>query len=242
MEMPKYLIHRRLKVGKHYPPELPALTSLFEGGIAIFPFALPGQSRKVKNVMRLEIQLIEKTFLDFFLNRSNLIKYELKFDEWKKKHSTNQNPKAAIRKELQRLSKAAKIESGPCSIKVVNRCVDRINRKLKFFNPRIQSGSEGYKLNFTPYFTSENSKVFLKKPSLLPVIGWAWLAKVIDGLDPKLFHQCGYCQKIFFSKQIKKFHTECRSKYFSEKAVESGFAKKWQKDYRRRLKKKTKAR
>lgn len=244
MDIPNYLIDIKLKVNRHYPPELEVLTNLFERGFAFLPFITEPKSRKVRGKVGMEIQLIEKTFLDFFLNQSNLIKYELDLEKWKKKHIRVKDAKTELNKELQRLREAAKEEPGPCDKRIVIRSIDRINRKLKFFNPRIQGGGKGYQLNFTPYITPENTRAFIKKPGLLAVMGWAWLAKVIDKLDPRLFHQCDYddCKKIFFSRQIKKYHTECRSKYFSEKYKKEGRNAERQRQYRQRKNKKMKVR
>ena len=233
--MDNYNIDRKLKIGKHYPPELLALIKLFEDRFAALHFVKP-KVWKVRNTIESEIQLIEKTFLDFFLNRSNLIKYEFVLDEWKRKHPASKDPKREVEIELQRLSEAAKRETGPCDLKVVNECIKRINRKLQFFNPRIQPSGNGYHLNFTPYITGENVGTFAKRPALLPVMGWAWLARVMDAMNPQLIHQCEYCKKIFFSKQRKKYHPECYRKYFSEKYREDGRNAKRQREYRLREK------
>ena len=200
-QIPNYLIHPKLKPGKHYPKELNLLIKFFLYGAKGSPFV--PKTGTVRKKVNDEAKVIERTFADLFLKDDLKIKFQ---------------------------------------------SVDRINRKLKFFSPRIQETTDGYKLEITPYITSDAPKRSFGHSVNPGLIGWAWLAKVMDGLDPGLVHQCGYCKKIFFSKQIKKYHNrmrigedilDCRRKAFQEKYRKEGRNAKRQKEYRLRKNKKT---
>ena len=90
-------------------------------------------------------------------------------------------------------------------------------------------------------------KIDLAVTAEINIVGmdvWVLLAQVIDskdghGLKPKLVHQCLYCEKIFISRQRKKYHPNCKPKFLSEKAVREGKARERQKLYRQRKKKKS---
>jgi hypothetical protein len=195
MEVPNYLIDLKLKKGKHYPAEFINLLGFFQNRKAFISIRDP----ILDTHLEAEKNLIERTFLDFFLKQRNS--------------------------------------------KVVSRCVQRINRKLKNVNPQIERDPDTRRYFLTmPYNTAIDSKKhreYLRQPELYYCFAWAWLAKVIDGVNPNLVHRCIACKKIFISKQKKKYHPECRgpylSKKFSRKYVESGKAKMKQKAYRQRL-------
>jgi hypothetical protein len=110
--------------------------------------------------------------------------------------------------------------------------VSRINKRLLSLHPQLgpkgPEGAWGFSLNQV-----SSSKTNID-------VWWHSLAKVIEGLDSKLVHQCEACGNVFISKQTKKYHSECRgpylSKIFSERYVKSGRAASKQKAYRERKK------
>jgi hypothetical protein len=196
IQIQNYWIDPKLKKGKHYPPELINLLFFFENR-QLFPSI---QNPIIDTHLEAEKDLIEKTFLDFFLRQRNS--------------------------------------------QVVSDCVKRINKRLENVNPQIEYDNERKKyLLKLPYETAIDSKKYRKyskQPGLYYLFVWNWLAKVIDGLDPRLVRQCEACKKIFISKQKKKFHSWCRgpylSKLFSARYVKSGKAAEKQKRYRENLK------
>ncbi|MFH0789148.1 MAG: hypothetical protein V2B13_16240 [Pseudomonadota bacterium] len=114
--------------------------------------------------------------------------------------------------------------------------IRRINARLKNLHPELQRNvSGGYSLK--PVVVNLD-KDFLAEGRI-----WSLLADVIDsekGLNKNLVHECPYCEKIFIARRGKRFHSFCRSKYFSEKYTNEGIAARRQKEYRERLKKKSK--
>lgn len=109
------------------------------------------------------------------------------------------------------------------------KCIERINTKLRGMSPQLLFDAKG---GHELVFKVTRETVLFGMMEL-----WELLAKAIDskgGLNPKLVHQCPYCKKIFFSRQRKKYHSECLRRFFSEKYKKEGLGKKWAKDYRER--------
>jgi hypothetical protein len=115
-------------------------------------------------------------------------------------------------------------------VMLMQRYFSKVNKKLKLINPVLMSGSDptGVFINYVPTATKRDRGGVLMR--------WMWLARIMENLDPKLVHECPYCKKIFFSKQRKMYHPECRAKYFSEKYAKDGRSKMWAKDYRKKKK------
>jgi len=67
MEIPNYLIDLKLKKGKHYPPELIDLLGFFQNRKAFLNIKNP----IIDSHLEAEKNLIEKTFLDFYLKQRN---------------------------------------------------------------------------------------------------------------------------------------------------------------------------
>jgi hypothetical protein len=253
-----YFIDPKLKGGRDYPDELIQLLRLFVGGpeaLAIKFF--PANDMRANTDFSLEVKLVEKTFRDFFLNRSNVMKYEIsyKLPEYDpKKYKTFDDFKADYERERTKLKRRypndvrksrerASKETGPCSPRVISQCVNRINTKLKNFNPQIIFRTSDGRYEIDPTFPMWSmGKTLTKRPGKGALFAWAWLAKVVNGLDPRLVHQCGYCKKIMISRQIKKYHPPCRSKHFQELYGKEGRNAERQRQYRLRKNKKTKTR
>jgi len=107
-----------------------------------------------------------------------------------------------------------------------------VNRKLKNFSPHIKGTPGHYRLDLLP--SSVPDKPLETRWSRLALDAWGSLAKVMGEMDHRLFHQCEYCKKIFFSRQMKKYHRECQPKYFSEKYKKEGRFAERMKWYRSR--------
>jgi len=141
-------------------------------------------------------------------------------------------------KELTLLERTFKEYFLQHSIEQKRKCVRKINKRLQRLHPLLIDGKDtigdwSYFLN--PFLPEDSNNGI--------ILFWASLAKVIsDNQIIKLIHQCPACKKIFFSKQSKKYHSECRgpylSKVFSERYVKSGKAAEKQKRYRKNLKRK----
>lgn len=213
-----YQMDPRLKVERDYPYELSPLVRAFrtrEMGLL-----RTNSKEKIRSYQR-QISLAEKTFRKYFLHTVHgITNIETSRPG---KRETIEDPEE-IKKRSKRIKNIDPIHDD---------CIRRVNARLKYFSPRlIGDGEFAYKLE--PFCLWEN-----KKDPFGEAILWSWLAATIDsreGLDPELVHECPYCRKIFFSRQRKIYHPECRSKFSSEKAVKSGLAKKRQKDYRERIK------
>lgn len=218
-EIENYQIDKRLKVGRDYPSELLPLLRAFTMREMGFT---SNRKEKIRSYQR-QISLAEKTFRQYFLHNTKLKIEEDKIEMVRLgKIETITDPK-----EIQKILKRMK-DVDPIHLK----CIKRVNARLKYFNPQLMfDGNFTYKLE--PFYLE------WKKDNLGEAILWSWLAAMIDskgGLDPELVHECFECKKIFFSRQRKKYHPECQSKYFSKKAVREGIAKRRQKDYRERKK------
>ena len=224
MEIPNYLIHLKLKKGRDYPSELLRLIKIFQEGDKALLFTIKkGISRiQVNN----QIRLIEKTFLDFFLN-----------------HDSQMVDPCSIEKFQKCYERSKPLCSKSCSTMIIKKTLDRINRKLGEIHPFIieeDLEKKSYSFNPFSYFNSRNAKHFFKNPRKHALEGWLMLAKVIVGLKPNLVHKCEVCGKIFFSKQRKRYHPECYERFISEKRKKEGLNKKYQEAYRQRKKEKLK--
>ena len=221
-QMANYLIDSRLQEKKDYPSELLPLLRAFTTREIGFTTTL---KRRDKQIYQRQISLVERTFREYFLHTVQGISKILSGKPGK----------------LETIQNASHIEKRAKRIKSIDpvhvNCIRRVNARLKYFAPQlVGDGEVAYRLE--PFFLE------IKKDPCGEAMLWSWLAVTIDskeGLDPELVHECLYCKKTFFSKQRKKFHPECQSKYFSEKAVMEGDAKRRQKDYRERRKKKLRA-
>lgn len=218
-EIENYQMDPRLKVGRDYPFELSPLVRAFR--TREMGFIRTNSKKKIRSYQR-QISLAEKTFREYFLHTVQGIT----------RIESTRPGKTEVIEEPEEIKKRSKRIKNIDPIHI--NCIRRVNARLKYFTPRlIGDGGHAYKLE--PFTLWEN-----KKDPFGEALLWSWLAATIDskeGLDPELVHECFYCKKIFFSRQRKKYHPECQSKYFSEKAVREGIAKKRQKDYRERKKK-----
>jgi hypothetical protein len=217
-EIKNYQMDPRLKAGRDYPFELISLVKAFKTGE--MGLLRTNSKEKIWSYQR-QISLVEKTFREYFLHTVQGIT-SIKTTR-PGKTETIEDPEE-IKKRSKRIKNIDPIHLN---------CIRRVNARLKYFTPRLKDDIEhAYKLE--PFYLGN------KKDPFGEAILWAHLAMTIDskeGIDPELVHECLYCKKIFFSRQRKKYHPECQSKYFSEKAVREGIAKKRQKDYRERKKK-----
>lgn len=224
-EIENYQIDPRLKVGRDYPDDLIRLVKAF----ITHEMMLTSSSRKKTWSLERQILLAEETFKEYFLHNTTLPIQE-------KEIIILKDGKEEVVKDSEEIKKVLKKMKDIDAIHL--NCIRRINARLKYFSPQLTSNLEhGYKLE--PFYLE------WKKDNLGEGIVWSWLAATIDsrkGLNPELVHECFYCKKIFFSRQRKKYHPECQSKYFSEKAVKEGIAKRRQKDYRERKKKNVRVR
>lgn len=241
--MEDYWIDPRLKQGKHYPVELTRLIEVFNGK-RIMQHVGKG-ARRVFSKQEKEVRKIKGMFETYFSYQSRMVKFQKYFDiiiTQDNKDEWNLKKIRAIRQEFSEKWKEEFPSERPRE--VIENIIKKVNGKLRFANPQLLTRSHYFYLEPIAIVLSSPGakKKFFSRNIDVTFTYWELLAKVIDSLNPRLIRKCAYCGKIYFSRQKKKFHTECRSKYFSEKAVKSGFAKKWQKDYRDRLKKKTKAR
>jgi len=213
----KYQIDHRLRPGKDYPVELIPLLKAFRTRSMGFT---PPNTRKKIGAYQRQISLAERTFKEYFLH---IVEGIIKI-------------RKSLPGKIEVIEDPEKIAKLALKIKTIDplhvNCIRRVNARLKYFTPQlIGDGEAGYKLE---PFTLESKKDLFGEAIL-----WAWLAKVLNsrtGLDPGLVHECLYCQKIFISRQRKKFHPECQKKYFSEKYILEGIAKERQKAYRVRKK------
>lgn len=243
--MENYQIDPGLKPGKHYPSELVKLIEVFRGGRVVQHIGKGARQAQLQQEK--EVKAIENMFKDFFFYQARVLKFQKYFDvkitpdnkaEWSLEKIKS------LRQEFDRKWKEEFGTEEPTL--VIEGIIKKANAKLKLANPQLLRRSAHFYLEpIAIMLTSTGAKKrFYLRDRGETFTYWELFAKVISGLDPRLVHRCAYskCGKVFISKQRKKFHTECRSKYLSEKAVKSGFAKKWQKDYRDRLKKKIKTR
>ena len=219
--IPNYLFDKKLKPGKHFPKELPLLTAMFNKPNPLKILGHFSPSRRVNEKAKKEISLAEKTFMDFYFPEILANKKQAMHERFINSLDDSLKP-AVLGLELQ----------------VKKWCTETVNKRLKYYYPQLFPSPQGQYENYclTLMLLRKN------KDDLGQFEIWEWLAKTIEGLDPKLVHRCAYCRKIFFSRQKKKFHSQCWPKYFSEKYVSEGIAKKNQKAYRDRKKEKLKGR
>jgi hypothetical protein len=238
--MENYWIDPKLKEGKHYPGELIGLIEMFNGGRVVQHVGKLPQAQQEK-----EVKAIETMFKDFFFYQARVLKFQKYFDvkitadnkaEWSLKKIK------AFRKKAHKEWKKEFPSEEP--LPIIEGIIKKVNGKLKLAHPQLLRKSFSQNFYLEPIAITGAKKRFYSRNRGETFTYWKLFAKVISGLNPNLVHRCAFpkCGKVFISKQRKKFHSGCGQKYLSEKAVESGFAKKWQKDYRDRLKKKAKAR
>lgn len=258
-EPENYLIDPKLKKEKDYPPELETLLSIFQGK---GPFKITMEAnRNLIEAYRKPVNLVERTFKEYFLHRPKIVAIKI-FDSQKSEPQIIRDPKeiekvAQARKNFDPIHKSC--------IRRVNAKLKYLSPQLLtsdvMYGYELEPFAMGYERKRVKkrevFSSAERAKMFpiswqfiacvaageMPQRKLIwgELILWAWLAKVIDsknGLDPRLVHQCPYCKKVFFSRQRRKFHFECRARFFSEKAVREGAAKKRQKEYRERQKEK----
>jgi hypothetical protein len=230
-----YQIDHKLKAGKHYPKELTQLIDIFTRR-AIFPFKINALTETMKYNIEHDLTVIEKLFRGYFLNAANLLKYSKAFstEEMRKKGTKKFNA------EIEALAEKAQKEEGFCDLKMLQGCVRRVNRELKSFFPILHPVRNGYRLSMEP--TTKIGDAIRERPWGLLGEAWPLVAKLIDTLDPTIVKECAYCHKIYFSKQRKMYHTECRAKKFSEKYRDEGRNAEKMRAYRLRLKKRPKRR
>jgi hypothetical protein len=210
-----YQIDPRLKAGKDYPSELELLFEKFKS--RKMGLLQTNSKEKIRSYQR-QIELVEKTFKEYFLITATITGIE-KITPGK----------------IERISEPQELEKEAKRVKnfdpIHRNAVRRVNARLKYFTPQLWPRADfGYRLE--PFFLDN------KKDPFGEVLLWAWLSLAIAELDPELVRECAYCGKIFISRQRKKYHPECQRRFFSEKAVLEGIARKRQKDYRERKKEK----
>lgn len=122
----------------------------------------------------------------------------------------------------------------PLSREVTRRCARRINLRIKELYPDFRYEGGPHKIYWLHPFRQSRKE-------FKPLLQWGYLAQVIsDHRAIKLFHQCPWCKKVFFSKQKKKFDTRlCKNKLLSNQRVQKGLAKEAMKHCRERKKKQT---
>ena len=211
-DYPKYLIDGKMKAGKDYPPELRILFFIF---ITRRHPQVIIRYKKLNRIFEKHVALAEKSFLDYFLN-SPLDVYDknMKHD----KPLWEMTPKEYSRVSLNSIHQ---------------RTIKRVNHQLRMFYPRLlPDGKDGWTLD---PFTIESKDDPTRSREI-----WQYLAQAISGMKRKHVFPCVRCGKIIISKQKKKYHSYCQAKYFSEKYVKEGIAKRNQKAYRDRKKEKLK--
>lgn len=119
----------------------------------------------------------------------------------------------------------------------INEAIERVNRKLLNVSPMIVRRVTGYRLEPFNLTSSIVGRRIKTQPSLIGLSGWLTLATVMGNLKRDFVHQCPRCEKIFFSKKIRVYHRECRSKFLYEKYQDEGRFRKAEKEYRERKKK-----
>jgi len=83
---------------------------------------------------------------------------------------------------------------------------------LQHFHPVISNTSQGLSLGLEVKIPDlMPKKTSSKKYLALRHFDWLHLARVMVGLNPGDVHQCPICDKIFISKQIKKYHPQCKN-------------------------------
>jgi hypothetical protein len=229
--MENYWIDRKLKPGKDYPPELIRLTDYFNKKLE--PFVKPISRRQQQK----ELQQIERIFNEFFFHQSKVLEFDRKHRDLAVV-SASFNPRrlGLVTQRKKDYWQAFLKEHGKDPRGIINRCINKVNAKLKLTSPQLLLRDGTYYLEPIAVFSMR----YLQRDKGAAIDLWELLAKIIDGVNPSLYKQCAYCKQVFFSRQRKKFHSECRSKYFSEKYGKEGRNSERQKQYRLRKKEKTK--
>jgi len=244
--MEDYWIDPRLKQGKHYPTELTRLIEVFNGK-RIMKHVGKG-ARRVFSQQEREVRKIKGMFERYFFYQSRMVRFQKYFDTvitQDNKDEWNLRKIRALRKEFSAKWKEEFPSEKPGE--VIGNIIKKVNGKLRFANPQLLKRSLSWNTFYLEPIAIVLSSMGAKKKFFSRNIDvtftyWELLAKVIDGLNPRLIRKCAYCEKIYFSLQRKKFHTECRSRYFSEKYGKEGRNAERQKQYRQRKQKKLKAR
>ena len=234
MTVENYWIDRKLKSGKDYPPELIQLTNFFNKKWE--PFVKPG-GRRERRQQHKELEQIERIFNEFFFHQSKVLEFDKKHRDLAVRTLSllPGQPPFVTRKED--YWQAFLKDHGKDPRGIIDRCINKVNAKLKLTSPQFVLRGGRYYLE---PMAANISFRYLQRDKGEAINVWGLLAKIIDGLDPSLYKQCAYCKQVFFSRQRKKFHPECRSRYFSEKYGKEGRNAERQKQYRLRKKKRAK--
>jgi hypothetical protein len=239
MERENYWIDPKLKEGKHYPTELIRLIEAFNGKRVVTHIGKRAKLRKMQEGK--EVGAIEKMFQDYFFYQARVLKFQ-KYSEWgqdKIKASTSGKEFAdkikVLREDLKtEWHKEFGTEKPGLVIEAI---IKKVNAKLKLAHPELLSKSYGPGFYLEP-ITIYGKRRFFLRDQAETFTYWELLAKVIATLNPRLVHRCQYepCSKIYFSLQRKKYHSECRSKFLSEKYRRDGTRARIQREYRERKK------
>jgi hypothetical protein len=232
----KITIDPRLKPGKDYPRDLPILIDLFRN-------PLPWGQILRKSITKRELeeyhQLLRPEEIEK-IPKSQRKQYVGKIQE-----QFDKGPDTIALHELKK--EASSIEKVfvdyffADSQKILHACIERVNRKLEDIHPMLSKG-EGKSRRLIFDFAVTKSFSWQKGLGLNRIY-WVILARIMTELDRALVHRCPECRTIFISKKKNKYDSfKCRKNFLSRKAVETGFAKRRQREYRRRLKKKSKTR
>jgi hypothetical protein len=230
--MENYRIDRKLKSGKDYPPQLITLIHYFnkKWEPSVKPEGNRGRRQRQK-----ELKQIERIFNEFFFRQSKVVEFDRKHRDLAVVSASLAPGRPGLLTERKKdYWQAFLKEHGKDPREIINRCINKVNAKLKLTNPELLPRGGRYYLEPISVRFSVRS---LQRNEWAAIDLWELLAKIIDGLDPSLYKQCPYCKQIFLSRQRKKFHSECRSKYFSEKYGKEGRNAERQKQYRLRKKK-----
>jgi len=139
-----------------------------------------------------EVSLIEQTFKDFFFNRQVIMQLKAKVGDG----TPSEAQKAAYARAKN----------------VVDGCIKRVNKNLQYIHPVISNTSQGLSLGLGAKIPDlMPKKTSSKKYLALRHFDWLHLARVMVNLDPGDVHQCPICDGIFISKQIKKYHPQCKN-------------------------------
>jgi hypothetical protein len=232
MTVENYWIDKKLKSRRDYPPELITLTAYISKR---WKLSDPGD-RRGRQQQQKELGQIERIFNEYFFCQSKVKEFDKKHRDLIEVYASLIPWEPHTVKRGKDYWQAFLEENGEDPRRIINRCIQKVNAKLKETSPQLSEKGGRYYLDpaairFDRRCLERNRGGIIEQ--------WILLAKVIDRVDPPLYKRCAHCQQVFFSRQRKKYHTECRSKYFSEKAVKTGLARKRQKAYRERLKKRS---
>lgn len=218
-EIKNYQIDDRLKAGKDYPSELELL---FDKFLTRKMGPIKTHSKIKRDKYLRQISLIEKTFKEYFLHPVVTLPVEHQRPAIRRDPDTEEISHISDPRDNKFLNPGLK----PVFI---HELIRRVNARLNYFNPQLSQNIDG-SYHLEPFFLDNKKDLFGEAQP------WAWLAIAISELDPELVRECAYCGKIYISRQRKKYHQECQKRFFSEKAIREGMAKKRQKEYRERKK------